>query len=473
MLKWLRDQVERQQDSQACMNVGHSLHDLYQEKLLPVEQHHDFSKFHAPELTDADFSSRPMVMLLGQYSTGKTTLIKHLLGREYPGLRIGPEPTTEKFVAVSHNDVDQDSVVPGHALVSDPSMPFTQLSHLGDGFLSRFECVKVRSPVLEGVTLIDTPGVLAGQKQRLKRGYEFEEVIKWFADRVHLILLLFDVSKTDISDEFCRVINAIKAYSQKMHIILNKADGQTTSELLRVYGSLLWSLGKVIDTPEAPRVYVGSFWEEPRRNEELEKLFKQEESDLYKQLTQLPRGQAVTNLNSLVRRARLARVHAHLLDALRSRMPTFWRKGAAQQRLLASLEDVYKEVVEETKLPRGDFPDVEIMRKKLAASDFSSFAKVDPLKMKALEAMMSMDIPRLLELIPEEQLRTKDARCILNTLRPPSSSSSARKRPVSRSRSRSRSRSPPRRRSQPEVFAAPSPSVASADDIGSAMASDQ
>ena len=48
------------------------------------------------------------------------------------------------------------------------------------------------SPVLNGMSLIDTPGVLSGEKQRIKRGYEFEEVVKWFADRVDMILVLFD-----------------------------------------------------------------------------------------------------------------------------------------------------------------------------------------------------------------------------------------------------------------------------------------
>ena len=35
--------------------------------------------------TASDFDAKPMVMLLGQYSTGKTTFIKHLLGTSYPG----------------------------------------------------------------------------------------------------------------------------------------------------------------------------------------------------------------------------------------------------------------------------------------------------------------------------------------------------------------------------------------------------
>ncbi|KAF9684267.1 hypothetical protein SADUNF_Sadunf04G0100100 [Salix dunnii] len=50
--------------------------------------------------TNSDFDAKPMVMLLGQYSTGKTTFIKHLLKSSYPGAHIGPEPTTDRFVAV-------------------------------------------------------------------------------------------------------------------------------------------------------------------------------------------------------------------------------------------------------------------------------------------------------------------------------------------------------------------------------------
>ena len=35
--------------------------------------------------TNSDFDAKPMIMLLGQYSTGKTTFIKHLLKCDYPG----------------------------------------------------------------------------------------------------------------------------------------------------------------------------------------------------------------------------------------------------------------------------------------------------------------------------------------------------------------------------------------------------
>merc|ERR1719265_2669589 len=220
-------------------------------------------------------------------------------------------------------------------MVVDPSMPFTQLSHFGNAFLSRFECSKLDSKVLDGLTLIDTPGVLSGEKQRIKRGYEFEAVVKWFADRVDMIILLFDVSKLDISDEFRRVIHATRGNDHKINIILNKSDAVTTQQLLRVYGALMWSLGKVIDTPEVSRVYVGSFWDSVLQNDSLRDLFEKEENDLYTKLAQLPHTASIRKVNDLIKRARLAKVHAILLDYLYSQMPWWFGHANEQKRMVA------------------------------------------------------------------------------------------------------------------------------------------
>jgi len=401
MLKWMNKETQKVSSHQkAFCSVAEGLHRLYQEKLLPLEQDHDFHTFYSPELTDADFSYRPMVLLIGQYSTGKSTFIRHLLGRDYPGLRIGPEPTTDKFVAVVHGPSDQ--VIPGNAVVTDKSLPFSQLGHFGNGFLNKFECAKLPCPVVEGITLIDTPGVLAGEKQRLKRGYEFEEVVRWFSDRVDMILLFFDVSKMDISDEFRHVIVAIKGNDSKIHILLNKADRVTTPQLMRVYGAMMWSLGKVIATPEVSRVYVGSFWDEPLANDEQRRLFESEENDLFTNLACLPRGSAIRKLNDLIKRARMSRVHAYLLDHLRRKMPSIFGQEAQKHKLIVGLKAVYAELAKQKHLSIGDFPDLPLMQQKLASADFTRFAKVDKRKMELVESALNNDIPKLLQMIPHE-----------------------------------------------------------------------
>lgn len=87
------------------------LKSMYKKCLLPLEETYNFHDFHSPKLGDADFDNKPMVMLIGQYSTGKTTFIKYLLEKEFPGCRIGPEPTTDRFIVVMNGE--QDTVIPG------------------------------------------------------------------------------------------------------------------------------------------------------------------------------------------------------------------------------------------------------------------------------------------------------------------------------------------------------------------------
>ena len=108
-----------------------------------------------------------------------------------------------------------------------------------------------------------------------------------------MIILLFDAHKLDISDEFRNTIDSLKGNDDKIRCILNKADQVDRQKLMRVYGALMWSIGKVVKTPEVMRVYVGSFWDQPLMCSDNAELFEMEERDLMRDLKDLPRNSAV------------------------------------------------------------------------------------------------------------------------------------------------------------------------------------
>lgn len=399
MFSWMSKSNDKEE---VYENVVQGLKRIYKTKLLPLEQQYQFHDFHSPQLEDSDFDAKPMILLVGQYSTGKTTFIKYLLEQEFPGIRIGPEPTTDRFIAVMYDE--KEGMIPGNALVVDPKKQFRPLSKFGNAFLNRLQCSMVPSPVLKNISIVDTPGILSGEKQRVDRGYDFTGVLEWFAERVDRIILLFDAHKLDISDEFRRSIEALRGHDDKIRIVLNKADMIDHQQLMRVYGALMWSLGKVLQTPEVARVYIGSFWDQPLRYDVNRRLFEDEEQDLFKDLQSLPRNAALRKLNDLIKRARLAKVHAYIIAELRKDMPSMFGKDSKKKDLIKNIGQIYDKLQREHQISMGDFPDTKKMQEVLQNQDFTKFQLIKPKLLDIVDRMLAEDIAMLMAMIPQEEM---------------------------------------------------------------------
>ncbi|TDH74127.1 hypothetical protein CCR75_003626 [Bremia lactucae] len=385
--------------------VINGLKKLYATKLRPLEKRYNFEDFHSPLLSDGDFKAKPQVLMIGQYSVGKTSFIEYLLGRPFPGQRVGPEPTTDRFVAVMHEE--EERTIPGNAACVSPDLPFGGLSMFGTAFLNKFEVAQLPAPLLKELTIVDTPGILSGEKQRIARGYDFTQVARWFAERSDLILLLFDAHKLDISDEFQRVIEILQGHSEKVRCVLNKADQVDQQRLLRVYGALMWSLGKVVKTPEVMRVYLGSFWSQPRQNHgeknsssTPEALFDAEERDLLHELQALPQHAAVRKVNELVKRARLVKVHACILGYLRTQMPAIFGQEKKQRELLDKMAENFRDIQQKYHLPPGDFPPIDAFVLQCSDRKFTKFPFLKARELQMIDDLLTKDIPALMCSLP-------------------------------------------------------------------------
>ena len=94
---------------------------------------------------------------------------------------------------------------------------------------------------MAGITIIDTPGILTDNNN--SNGYDYKGVIEWFAARADRIFLFVDANKLELSGDFQQIVHMIRAYDDKLRIVLNKTDLMNQQEMIRLYGALMWFLG--------------------------------------------------------------------------------------------------------------------------------------------------------------------------------------------------------------------------------------
>jgi len=198
----------------------------------------------------------PLVFLVGNHSSGKSSFINYVMGREIQVAGVAPTDDTFTVILPGPEDTDQD----GPALVGDPDLGFSGLRQFGPTLIHHTQ-LKVRKGIRNSnFMFVDSPGMIDSPQQvaTMDRGYDFQNVVKWFAERADVVLLFFDPDKPGTTGETLNILlHSLGGMDHKLLIILNKADQfKKIHDFARAYGSLCWNLSKVIPRKDLPRIFT-------------------------------------------------------------------------------------------------------------------------------------------------------------------------------------------------------------------------
>ena len=201
---------------------------------------------------------RPVVLVLGNYSSGKSTFINELLGREVQ--RTGQAPTDDSFTIITAPEPGAgEAELPGADLVNDSRLPFGVFKDFGEQFIAHFRMKKVAVPLFENLAVIDSPGMLDSVSER-DRGYDYAAVIREFARLADLVVLMFDPHKAGTIQETYTTIRNILPEAvgeDRLLFVLSRVDEcDNLADLLRSYGTLCWNLSQMTGRKDIPRIFL-------------------------------------------------------------------------------------------------------------------------------------------------------------------------------------------------------------------------
>ena len=89
-------------------------------------------------------------------------------------------------------------------------------------------------------------------------------------------------------------------------------------------------------------------------------------------------------------------------------MPSMFGRDSKKEQLIRDLHYIYDDVRRQNNLVPGDFPDVSRMRDLLSSFDWNKLPKLNSKLMAALDEMLTIDVPQLMGLLPQEQAMAQE-----------------------------------------------------------------
>ncbi|XP_024082154.1 sarcalumenin isoform X2 [Cimex lectularius] len=357
-------ETERQL-SKIADNTLRELKKLYDAAIKPLEILYKYRDLSNRHFGDPEIFSKPLVLFMGPWSGGKSTIINYLLENEYKrtALRTGAEPSPAYFNIVMWGE--REEVLDGTQLAAD--WTFSGLQKFGQGLLDRLRGLKLNHPLLEKVNIVEIPGILEIRKQ-VERLFPFNDACQWFIDRADIIFLVYDPSKLDVGPESEAILDQLKGREMQTRIILNKADQVRPEELMRVQGTLIWNISPLMSSTEPPVMYSTSLWSLPYESGAPTKLLYAQERAFLRDLREAINKRVENKIASARRFAVRVRNHAKMVDCYLTtyynHKSFFGNKKKISDEIIEHPQNyhIYEGLSTLTNISRYDLPDPDVYR---------------------------------------------------------------------------------------------------------------
>lgn len=206
---------------------------------------------------DATLKWKPLVLIIGNYSSGKSTLINELVGQDIQ--RTGQAPTDDSFTIITSEPGIGEKETPGSTLVNDENLPFQHFKGFGEKLISHVCMKQIACPMLENMAIIDSPGMLDSTSEN-ERGYDYMQVLGEFAKMADLIVLMFDPHKAGtIKESYEAIRNTLpeKSGEHRIVFVMSRIDEcDNLSDFTRSYGTLCWNMSQMTGRKDIPHIYL-------------------------------------------------------------------------------------------------------------------------------------------------------------------------------------------------------------------------
>ncbi|OAD62372.1 Sarcalumenin [Eufriesea mexicana] len=357
---------------------------VYDNAIQPLESLYKYRDLSNRHFGDPEIFSKPLVLFMGPWSGGKSSIINYLLNIEYKqtslrtgGLRecleeqcktpngndTGAEPSPAYFNIIMHGE--EEEILDGTQLAAD--WTFSGLQKFGQGLLDRLKGLRLDNKLLEKVNIVEIPGILEIRKQ-VQRLFPFNDACQWFIDRADIIFLVYDPSKLDVGPETEAILDQLKGREHQTRIILNKADQVKPEELMRVQGALIWNISPLMSSAEPPIMYSTSLWSIPYEAGAPTRLLYAQERAFLRDLRTAIDKRVEHKIASARRFAVRVRNHAKMVDCYLTtyynHKTFFGNKKEISEKIIESPQDyhIYEGLSTLKNISRYDLPDPDVYR---------------------------------------------------------------------------------------------------------------